>query len=115
MMCMTGRWTRLIALSIVAARLLLFGVCAAEAFGHAPDPAEAADQTIEQLLAVPAEHLDHFTHDLLTIPDDLAVLDRAEAPSTPQSILLALSALVRDGPSSRFALPLFQLFSVYRL
>lgn len=46
-MWMTERCKRLVALSVVAARLLLLGVCAAEAFGHSPDPTEAATQAFE--------------------------------------------------------------------
>lgn len=114
-MWMTGRCKRLVALSVIVARLLLFGVCAAEVFGHSPNPAEAANQTFEHILAVPAKHIEHLTHDAHTMPNALASLELAEALPASHSILLASAVLVRDGPSSRCSPPLFQLFSVYRL
>ncbi len=112
---MTERCKRLVALSVIVARLILFGVCAAEAFGHTPDPTEAVDQTFERILAVPAEHIDHLTHDPHTIPNDPTSLELAEALPASHPLLIASSEFVRDGPASRLSPPLFQLFSVYRL
>lgn len=112
---MSDRKKKTVALCIVTAWVLLFGVCFSEEFGYLQDTPENANQTVEQALSIPV---------------DRAVYISDELPGTPPSKGFIIAALTIHPQAERLAFPilsiserhgplhgpkLFQFLSTYRI
>lgn len=105
---------RRIALGVLAAWIVLFGVCFAEHFGYAEDNPEAASQSVEQALSLPADRVTYAADEVPDGSRSLAHLAMGDPSPCPLRADHRLSPRSSDhSPPS--GTRLLHLFSTLRL
>ena len=108
---------RVVALCVVGAWMGLLTMPFAEALGRCQDTQECADQSIEQVLTIPAEHpgsLVSERSETLVVIDLFGIVPVKSTIGLSTVNSLAFFWLPSKSPPNQPS-KLFQLFSVYRL
>lgn len=112
---MSDRNKKTVALCIVTAWVLLFGVCFSEEFGYLQDTPENADQTVEQALSIPADRVASASGEVPEASKFTGFINAAPIVSLQTAWSVDRMPLISQHHRPPGHTKLFQLLSTYRI